>query len=97
MTPIVDYLSNFEHIAKAKLLELAAEAENQVQGRISNESIRLEQSRKLVKDYVRFRWIQYLSTVKAGPLSTEELSIGMTSFEVYYGLKFGYDLQETAE
>jgi hypothetical protein len=84
MTPIVDYLTNFEHVAKAKIQELAKDAENQTQGRIFGEGLRSDKCRQLIKDYARFHWVLYLATIKASPLSSDELSIGLVTFEVLY-------------
>ena len=86
MTPIVDYLTNFEHVARIKLQELAKESETVMDGCVGRDTRLTEQYRCVVKDYVRFRWITYLGTVKNGPLTPQEFSIGLTSFETLYRL-----------
>ncbi len=84
MTPIVDYLTNFEHVARIKLEELAEESEKVLDACVGKEARLTEKYRCVVKDYVRFRWITYLGTIKNGPLSPQEFSIGLTSFEALY-------------
>lgn len=84
MTPIVDYLTSFEHVARIQIQDLAAEAENLSRSCLTSESHHTDQYRRLVKDYVRFRWINHLTTVKSGPLTVHEFSIGLSSFEALY-------------
>lgn len=81
---ITDFLTNYEHLAREKVVEMRKDIEHRLRGCLQEEVLRSVRYEDVMKSFVRGQWIQYLSEIKADRLTEQEFNIGMTVFEVLY-------------